>query len=122
MSPRVARLEGAERMLGNLKRIGRLADDKATLLPGAKVLKNEMLSRVPRLFDQLYDSIDIRTEEGRLEIGAGDEGFHGYFLERGTSKMSAQPWLAPSFDAGRGSAVNAIARKLGTRIDGIWGR
>lgn len=116
------RFIGDEDIERNLVVIGKFADDITTLRPGAEILKDEMQSRVPKDSYQLHASIDIRKREGRLEVGAGDEGFYGYFLERGTSKMSAQPWLVPALDAARERATDAIARKISTKVDRTWGR
>ncbi len=121
MTQRV-RLVGAERIETNLLAIGRTAENVATLRPGAQILKTEMQLRVPKDTLQLHDSIDIRQKGNRLEIGAGGDGFYGYFLERGTSKMAAQPWVAPSVDAARARAVAAIGRKVGVKVDQVWGR
>ena len=121
MTQRV-RIIGGERIEAKLLTIGRRAESVATLRPGAQVLKTEMQNRVATDTFQLRSSIDIREKGGKLEVGPDGDGFYGYFLEQGTSKMSAQPWLAPSFDAGRPRAVAAIARKHGVNIDKVWGR
>ncbi len=122
MTQRV-RIIGGERIEANLLTIGRRAESVATLRPGAEVLKREMQNRVATDTFQLRGSIDIRERGGgKLEVGPDGDGFYGYFLERGTSKMSAQPWLAPALDAGRARAVAAIARKHGVNIDKVWGR
>ena len=121
MTQRV-RLVGVERIETNLLAIGRSAESVATLRPGAQILKTEMQLRVPKDTFQLHDDIDIRQRGARLEIGAGGDGFYGYFLERGTSKMAAQPWLAPSLDAARARVVAAIGRKVGVKVDQVWGR
>lgn len=113
---------GAKRIGRNLRAIGRTAEQLDTLLPGAEILLDEMQDRAPKDKYQLHDSLDVRRRGDTLEIGAGPEGFHGYFLERGTSKMAAQPWLVPSLDAARDRAVAAIGRKIGVKINLVWGR
>lgn len=113
---------GAERIGRNLRLIGRTADQIDTLQPGAEIFKKEMQSRVPKDTYTLHDSIDVRRRGDTLEIGAGPEGFYGYFHELGTSKMAAHPWLAPSLDAARDRAVAAISRRLGVKINLVWGR
>lgn len=40
-----------------------------------------------------------------------------HFLERGTSKMSATPFLRPAFDHNKDEAVHRFKKKLGERID-----
>ncbi len=112
---------GAERIGRNLRAIGRAAERLDTLQPGAEVLKDEMQDRVAKDSYQLHDSIDVRRRGDTLEVGAGPEGFYGYFLERGTSKMAAQPWLVPALDAARDRAVAAIGRQIGVKINLVWG-
>ena len=121
MTQRV-RIIGGERIEANLLTIGRRAESLATLRPGAVIIKREMRNRVATDTFQLRSSIDIREKGSTLEVGPDEEGFYGYFLERGTVKMAAQPWLAPAYDAARARAIAAIGRKHGVNIDKVWGR
>lgn len=114
---------GAERIGRNLRIIGTAAEKIDILRPGAEILKDEMQDRVAKDKYQLHDSIDARERGRTLEVGAGPEGFYGYFLERGTSKMAAQPWLVPSLDAAGERAVAAIGREIRVKIiNRVWGR
>jgi len=40
------------------------------------------------------------------------KAFYGHFVEHGTSKMAAQPFLRPGYDAARGKAIEAARQKL----------
>jgi HK97 gp10 family phage protein len=42
--------------------------------------------------------------------------FYGLFLEFGTSKMSAKPFLRPAFERNKRSAVEIIRERIATRI------
>lgn len=62
----------------------------------------------------------VRGREGGPSItyGVGTRGmaFYGKFLEFGTSKMSARPWLRPAVDALAGWATEAMRSRLEQRI------
>lgn len=45
--------------------------------------------------------------------------FYGKFLEYGTKRMSAKPWLRPAFQKKREAAVDLIERELPRAIDRI---
>lgn len=40
------------------------------------------------------------------------KAFYGTFVENGTSKMAAQPFLRPAYDAARGKAAQAARRRM----------
>lgn len=40
------------------------------------------------------------------------KAFYGYFVEHGTSKMAAKPFIRPSYDAAREKAIAATRQKL----------
>lgn len=40
------------------------------------------------------------------------KAFYGHFVEHGTSKMAAQPFIRPSYDAKRQEAIDAVRARL----------
>lgn len=44
------------------------------------------------------------------------DGFYGLFLEFGTRKMAARPFMRPALEASRGKALEAIKKTLSTGI------
>lgn len=46
------------------------------------------------------------------------KAFYGYFVEHGTSKMAAKPFIRPSYDAVKGEAVKAARTELRARLKG----
>lgn len=53
-------------------------------------------------------------------VGVRGLAFYGKFLEFGTSKMSARPWLRPALDALWTYAVDQTAAKLRDEIRSNW--
>ena len=46
------------------------------------------------------------------------KAFYGRFVEGGTSKMAAKPFIRPSYDARREDAINAARKELRERVKG----
>lgn len=44
------------------------------------------------------------------------KAFYGRFVENGTSKMAAKPFIRPSYDARRQDAINAAREELRKRV------
>ncbi len=76
-----------------------------------------------RLPGYLRASIRVWKKRGRaggptVTYGVGTRGyaFYGKFLEFGTSKMAARPWLRPAVDSLAGWAAEAMRARLEQRI------
>lgn len=59
----------------------------------------------------------IRRAGKTLQL-LGDPYYY-YFLERGTSKMPAYPFLRPAFDEGQERAINAFALRLRAGVESL---
>lgn len=56
--------------------------------------------------------------EVRAVVGVAREAFYGLaFVERGTSKMPARPWLVPAFESTKGQVLDKFKRSLASRIE-----
>jgi HK97 gp10 family phage protein len=82
--------------------------------------KNTKQGQVTELI-HLRDQIKItsaRTEglETRLKVYTG-KAFWAIFLEFGTSKMAARPWLRPAYERVKAIALQAIGNALGKGIE-----
>ena len=54
----------------------------------------------------------------KAAVGVASEAFYAVaFLERGTSKMPAQPWLVPSFEATQNQVLDRFMASLKKRIE-----
>ena len=95
---------------------------------GAQVYYNELRERVPmsakphksgkktytpgnlrRAIYQAYADGESREDLAVYRISWNkSEAFYGKFLEFGTSKMAAKPFLRPAYDAARPRAISAV--------------
>jgi len=84
----------------------------------AEKIRDEAKERAPKLTGQLSDSIEVKTLEikkDKIKIGIGPVGdavFYWFFVEYGTSKMAAQPYLRPAYDNNKKAVEKEIAREL----------
>lgn len=99
----------------------------------AKLVKDDAAARVPVKTGMLKKSIyikQIREESGATQqtffVGArsgkkyrkrGQDAYYWRFIEFGTAKLPARPFLRPAFDAKKGPAVEKIADQIKKRID-----
>ena len=71
-------------------------------------------------------SLRLKTWTGRDKtaatamVGVAPEAYYALqFIELGTSKFPARPWLTPAFEANKDRAVQEIANQMRTRIERI---
>lgn len=99
------------RALGDLQHV-----EKEALEAGAEYIKGEFESAAPvgatgKLRDNILKS-DIT--DGKIDIGThptGD-GFYGFFIEFGTSKMMARPWARPVWERKKLTVKDIMADEL----------
>jgi HK97 gp10 family phage protein len=65
-------------------------------------------SRVARLVRK-HRSVKAGTTKTRA--------FYWWFLEKGTQRIKARPWVIPAFDATSATAIDAFAETLRNRVD-----
>jgi HK97 gp10 family phage protein len=114
-------LHGMEQLLRQLEQVGSEAErvKKDALLAGAEVVQQAASERAPRDTGKLAENIVISDikEDGTVDIGPDRDRFYGLFLEFGTSKMSARPFLQPAFEENKEQVqqkmADVIRRELG---------
>jgi HK97 gp10 family phage protein len=83
------------------------------------VVQQAASERAPRDTGKLAENIVISDikEGGTVDIGPDRDRFYGLFLEFGTSKMSARPFLQPAFEENKEQVqqkmADVIRRELG---------
>lgn len=66
--------------------------------------------RAPVDTGDLRDSILFEVDEGDKSVTIGTNVEHGLWVEKGTSKMDAQPYLNPAIEENHGRAKSLFAQ------------
>ncbi len=110
------------------ERVATRAENKA-LREGAEVLRREVSTRAPQppsaryATGKLAENIvktGVKTSRGGIkyvEVGPSEDVFYGLFLEFGTSKMRAQPFIAPALEEKRSEIFDTMAGVLRKEIE-----
>lgn len=137
----MARIDGVEKLAAQLKELGAQA--------GGKTLRAAALSASLPALKAIQAAAPVgdvahRTYKGRLVapgflrrnirrkallhtdrskaivlIGPAQEAFYAEFLEKGTLKMSAQPFMEQGFDASKQDVVDRLMTALRRGIDRV---
>lgn len=92
---------------------------------GAKVVSDEAKRLVPIKYGRLKKSIGIikrRAKRGETTFsvsprrGGRNDGFYGRFIELGTSKMSAKPFLRPALEKSVNEVLKASKEYIADRL------
>ena len=93
---------------------------------GANVIRDEARIRVPKKTKDLAKSIVSikRRAETRNQVkfsvtpsrGKNKAGWRAHFIEFGTSKMSAKPFLRPAFESSENKSLDAAKEYIAKRI------
>lgn len=82
--------------------------------------KNIIVKRLPKGESPLTSEHIVTVRQGKLTkkqkaSGLGD-AFYGRFVEYGTAKMPARPYLRPAYDQNKEKAVQAIKDRIVKRL------
>ncbi|MBS0344763.1 MAG: HK97 gp10 family phage protein [Proteobacteria bacterium] len=82
--------------------------------------KNIIAKRLPKSETSLTSEHIVTVRKGKKtakQKAAGiRDAYYGVFVEFGTAKMTAQPFLRPAFDQNKEKAVDAMKNRLEARI------
>lgn len=137
MSDRVdLQVEGLDELNRKLRALGPdLATRalRAAVAAGAQEIKKDVVARVPVATGTLRRAVYtkfIREESGPerktffVGVRSGKryqkknlDAFYWRFLEFGTARLAARPFIRPAWDARAGAALNRIKAKLAERIE-----
>lgn len=113
-------IEGGEELKRQLEKLGDkgLAIAKDAIVAGAEIVREEASRRAPRRTGNLAANIVISEPKGEkpgelaVVIGPNKNAFYGLFLELGTSKMAARPFLVPALKATKKQVQETVAAAL----------
>jgi HK97 gp10 family phage protein len=103
-------------LLQRLEQIGEQAEavKKKALEEGAEIIRAEVESMAPRGQgnDHMADGIITNIKNNVAVIGPGAEFYYAHFLEFGTKKMAAKPFMGPAFESKKREAKDKMAEVI----------
>lgn len=116
-------MAGMDELLAQLDRLGENTSKtlKEAVMKGAEIVREDASRRAPRRTGKLSQSIIVESAEvepdyASVKIGPNKGAFYGTFVERGTSKMPAKPFLRPAWDANKREVKIIISDELRRRL------
>ena len=123
VSIRVEGLDDLERQFDRLIDTSKKATIRKALNAGIAPIKKEAKANAPTDTGLLKKSIRSKqlrfTENPAVGIFVSGKAYYWQFLEEGTSKMAARPFLRPAADSKHEEGVGKFKEKLKTEIDKI---
>lgn len=123
MAPRVVAVRGATEIAAKLALLGTATDAlmQTAVRAAGLVIQNDAKVRAPKLTGNLARSIHTEDVSGRHAVEVGTDVEYAAFVEYGTSRMRAQPYLGPAADGHDEEIEEAIGAVLDTAINAIGG-
>lgn len=116
-------LSGMNELISRLNSMGREGQqiEEKALKAGAKVVRDAIeeatpVSALPK--NHAKDHIVIsEVEDGKVSIGAGKDQFYLQFVEFGTSKQTAQPFMSTAFNRTKDEAKKEMSRVIRNELN-----
>lgn len=110
-------VEGLEEIKANLARVADSANAlKAGVKAAGEIVRKDASARAPVRTGKLSRNIILVEEDNKenpaVKIGPAKKVFYGKFIERGTSKMAARPFLRPALDENKDAIRQEIAKAM----------
>lgn len=96
------KIVGLDKLQAKLKKNCSLNDVKTVVLKHGSQMQSKMVSQVPVDTSALKLSIQGSTQDGGLAYVAGAGMHYGPYVEFGTRKMDAQPYIRPAYNEQKG--------------------
>ncbi len=121
-----------EQAIGDIYELGHELASKEVVLPAlkeiAEPLREDIVRMAPRSKDSehMADTFVVVENEGQVLVGPhtqkGSVGWIAPFVEFGTSKMGARPFIRPSYDAWKRGFLAAFVAAARPRFEGVLRR
>lgn len=110
-------IDGYEELLKQFENIQDL-DWVVAEKEGMEIIAEEARRLVPVDTGALQSTIEVQVEGETVNLVAGDgrDVDYQYYVEFGTSKMEAQPYMRPAIDTKKNECNKAIAENLQKQI------
>ncbi|MET3507036.1 HK97-gp10 family putative phage morphogenesis protein [Halalkalibacter oceani] len=107
--------QGLDQLASQLEKMGsegnKIRDE--AVKDGGEVLSETVENQAPVRTGTLKGSIAVSDPaNGEVEVGPSDKGFYGRFLEFGTRKMRARPFMGPAFEQSKSKIEQKMAETV----------
>lgn len=113
------KLEGMDELLAEVERLGKAGNriENKALREAGDAVKQSIQNQTPTRSGRLKGSIEVsrvKTKGGikQVEVGPGPDGYYGKFLEFGTVKMRANPFVSRGYETSKGEAERIIEEEI----------
>ena len=113
------KLEGMENLLNEIEKLGKTGSrmENKALREAGDVVKEAIQKETPIRSGKLKESITVsrvKNKDGakRVEVGPNKDVFYSRFVEFGTVKMKANPFMARGYETSKDSAMETIEKNL----------
>ena len=113
------KLEGMENLLSEIEKLGKIGSriENKALREAGDVVKEAIQKETPIRSGKLKESITVsrvKNKDGakHVEVGPDKGVFYSRFVEFGTVKMKANPFMARGYETSKDSAMETIEKNL----------
>ena len=113
------KLEGVEQLLTELDKLGREGEkiEKVVLVKAGKKVQEAIIKEAPQRTGKLKKNIKvsgIKRLDGAafVEVYPSNAVFYSKFLEFGTTKMKADPFMSRGYESSKGGVEDLIVEEI----------
>jgi HK97 gp10 family phage protein len=113
------KLEGIENLLAEIEKLGKTGSriENKALREAGDVVKEAIQKEAPIRSGKLKKSITVsrvKNKDGakRVEVGPDKDVFYSRFVEFGTVKMKANPFMSRGYEVSKENAMEKIEKNL----------
>ena len=113
------KLEGMENLLSEIENLGNAGSriENKALREAGDVVKEAIQKETPIRSGKLKESINVsrvKNKDGakHVEVGPNKDVFYSRFVEFGTIKMKANPFMARGYEVSKENAMETIEKNL----------
>ena len=113
------KVDGMENLLAEIEKLGQAGSriENKALREAGDVVKDAIVKEVPVKTGKLKQSITVsrvKTKDRvkQVEVGPDKDGYYGKFVEFGTVKMKANPFMGRGYETSKEEAMSTIEKNL----------
>lgn len=113
------KVDGMDQLLAELETLGKAGSkiENNALKEAGGIVKSSIVNETPVRSGKLKGSITVsrvKTKDGvkQVEVGPSKEAFHSRFVEFGTVKMKANPFMARGYENSKEEAMSIIEKSI----------